>query len=69
MERKQGNPAERRKELTEQLETGIQELFESERYKHYLDVMSRFHSYSLNNTLLIAMQKPDATLVAGYLST
>lgn len=57
---------EKVKEITEKLEQGIQELFDSERYKEYLDVMSKFHNYSLNNTLLIAMQKPDATFVAGY---
>lgn len=47
-------------------EKGIQELFDSDRYKEYLKVMSKFHNYSVNNTLLIAMQKPDATLIAGY---
>ena len=50
------NSAERMKEITDRLETGIQELFESERYKAYLTTMSKFHSYSFNNTLLIAMQ-------------
>ena len=63
--RYEGN-AERIKEITDQLEAGIAELFESEQYKAYLNTMSKFHNYSLNNTLLIAMQKPDATLVAGY---
>lgn len=53
-------------ETLEQLEKGINELFESDKYKQYLDTMSKFHSYSVNNCLLIAMQKPDATLVAGY---
>ena len=53
-------------EITEKLEQGLQELFESEKYKSYLTTMSKFHNYSFNNTLLIAMQKPDATLVAGY---
>lgn len=57
---------DRVKEITEQLEQGISELFNSERYKTWLTAMSRFHDYSLNNTLLIAFQKPDATLVAGY---
>lgn len=52
--------------ITNQLEQGVKDLFESGRYQGYLDVMSRFHRYSFNNTLLIAMQKPDATLVAGY---
>lgn len=54
------------KEITDQLEAGIQELFESERYRDYLECMSKFHNYSLNNTMLIAMQRPDATLVSGY---
>lgn len=54
------------REITDKLEQGIQEMFESERYMEYLRTMSKFHNYSLNNTLLIAMQKPDATLVAGY---
>ena len=57
---------DRVKEITDQLEAGISELFSSEQYKQWLTTMSRFHDYSLNNTLLIAMQKPDATLVAGY---
>lgn len=57
---------ERIKEITDQLEAGIQELFESDKFKDYLTCMSKFHNYSLNNTILIAMQKPDATLVAGY---
>ena len=60
------NSADRMKEITDRLETGIQELFESERYKAYLTAMSKFHNYSFNNTLLIAMQKPDASLVAGF---
>ena len=54
------------KEITDRLEQGITELFESERYREYLRVMSKFHNYSFNNTLLIAMQKPDASLVAGF---
>ena len=58
------NSAERMKEITDRLETGIHELFESERYKAYLTTMSKFHSYSFNNTLLIAMQ--GGQLVAGY---
>ena len=58
------NSAERMKEITDRLETGIQELFESERYKAYLTTMSKFHSYSFNNTLLTAMQ--GGQLVAGY---
>ena len=59
-------PAEKMKEITDRLEQGITELFESDRYKEYLSVMSRFHNYSFNNTLLIAMQKPDASLIAGF---
>ena len=58
------NSAERMKEITDRLETGTQELFESERYKAYLTSMAKFHSYSFNNTLLIAMQ--GGQLVAGY---
>ena len=54
------------KEITDRLEAGLAELFNSEKYTEYLRVMSQFHHYSFNNTLLIAMQKPDATLVAGY---
>lgn len=54
------------KEITDKLEAGIQALFESETFKNYLKTLSKFHDYSLNNTILIAMQKPDATLVAGY---
>ena len=61
-------PAEKLKEITDRLEQGITELFDSERYKEYLRVMSKFHNYSFNNTLLIAMQKPDASLVAGFSS-
>ena len=60
------NNAERMKEITDRLEAGIQALFESEQYKAYLTAMSKFHNYSFNNTLLIAMQKPDASLVAGF---
>lgn len=56
------------KEITDKLEQGIKDLFESEKYMNYLKVMSRFHNYSFNNSLLIAMQKPDATFVAGYTS-
>ncbi len=59
-------PAEKLKEITDRLEQGIMELFDSERYKEYLRVMSKFHNYSFNNTLLIAMQKPDASLIAGF---
>ena len=54
------------KEITAQLEAGVKDLFHSERYQDYLKAMSKFHDYSLNNTLLIVMQKPDASLVAGY---
>ena len=59
-------PTEKLKEITDRLEQGITELFDSERYREYLRVMSKFHNYSFNNTLLIAMQKPDASLVAGF---
>ena len=59
-------PAEKLKEITDRLEQGITELFDSERYKEYLRVMSKFHNYSFNNTLLITMQKPDASLIAGF---
>ena len=54
------------KAITDKLEAGIAALFQSETYKSYLSTMAKFHNYSLNNTLLIAMQRPDATLVAGY---
>ena len=57
---------ERLQEITAGIEQGIKELFESEKYMRYLSVMSRFHRYSVNNTMLIYMQRPDATLVAGY---
>ena len=54
------------REITDKLEAGIQALFDSETFKNYLKTLAKFHDYSLNNTILIAMQKPDATLVAGY---
>ncbi|GMN95892.1 LPD16 domain-containing protein [Blautia wexlerae] len=57
---------ERLQQITAGIEQGIKELFESEKYMRYLSVMSRFHRYSVNNTMLIYMQRPDATLVAGY---
>ena len=57
---------ERLQEITAGIEQGIKELFESDKYRRYLSVMSRFHRYSVNNTMLIYMQRPDATLVAGY---
>ena len=60
------NQKDRLKEITDRLEQGILEVFESERYKEYLRVMSRFHHYSFNNTMLIALQKPDASLIAGF---
>ena len=56
---------ERIQEITEQLEAGVIAVFESDAYKVYLKCMSKFHNYSLNNTLLIALQRPDASLVAG----
>lgn len=54
------------KEITDRLEQGIADLFNSERFKEYLNVMSKFHNYSFNNTVLIALQKPDASLVMGF---
>lgn len=54
------------KEITDKLEKGIMELFEGEKFKEYLNTMSKFHNYSFNNTMLIALQKPDASLVAGF---
>ncbi len=54
------------KEITDKLEEGLKELFDSEKYRSYLSTMSKFHNYSVNNTLLIAMQKPEASLVAGF---
>ena len=60
------NSTERIKEITNKLETGLKNLFDSENYRTYLNTMSKFHNYSFNNTLLIAMQKPDASLVAGF---
>jgi hypothetical protein len=65
---KADNPREKLKEITDRLEQGIKELFESDRYKSYLQTLSKFHNYSFNNCLLIAMQKPDATHVAGFAS-
>ena len=59
---------ERIKEITDQLEAGVVAVFESDAYKAYLNCMSKFHNYSLNNTLLIALQKPDASLCASYTS-
>lgn len=58
--------AEKLKEITDKLEKGIMALFNSERYAEYLRVVSKFHNYSLNNSVLIAMQNPDASLVAGF---
>jgi antirestriction protein ArdC len=60
------NPREKLKEITDKLEAGIKGIFESDQYKTYLNTLSKFHSYSFNNCMLIAMQKPDATHVAGY---
>ena len=62
------NQTEKQKvqELTDKLERGLTELFNSDGYKNYLFTMSKFHNYSFNNTLLIAMQKLEASLVAGY---
>ena len=58
--------ADRLKEITDNIESGIKDLFQSERYAEYLRAMSRFHRYSLNNTILIVLQRPDASLVAGF---
>ena len=60
------SPEDKLKELTDKLEAGIKEVFSSQKYKDYLKVMSRFHGYSYNNTMLILLQKPDARLLAGY---
>lgn len=57
---------DRLKEITDSIETGIQDLFQSDKYANYLRTMSRFHKYSVNNTMLIYLQRPDATLVAGF---
>ena len=65
MAEKQNNK-DRLKEITASIEDGIKELFQSENYAQYLQTMSRFHRYSVNNQVLIHMQKPDATLVAGF---
>ena len=66
MQEKKTKQTEQVRKITDRLEEGIRQLFESEQYKAYLTAMSKFHNYSFNNTLLIAMQKPDATLVAGF---
>lgn len=63
--RKKSN-REKLSEITASIERGIKELFESDRYVDYLQTMSRFHSYSVRNTILIHMQRPDATVVAGF---
>lgn len=55
-------------EIPQMLEEGVHKVFESDNYKNYLNIMSKFHNYSINNTLLIARQNPDATLVAGFKS-
>ena len=57
--------AQQVREITDKLEQGLKELFESERFKEYVKTMCRFYDYTFNNTLLIAMQKPDTTLIAG----
>ena len=61
-----GNREQQMYEITKQLEEGVKELFTSERYAEYLKTMSKFYNYSFNNTVLIALQRPEATLVAGY---
>ncbi|MBQ3210155.1 MAG: hypothetical protein IJB09_01500, partial [Oscillospiraceae bacterium] len=63
---KTNTAAERVKELTDKLEAGVKEVFESEQYKNYLKAMSKFHSYSFGNVMLILMQCPNASLVAGF---
>jgi len=68
IELKSQSPDDKLKEITEYLENGIKELFDSDKYKNYLKVMSKFHNYSFNNSILIAMQKPDASYVAGFTS-
>lgn len=60
------HPADKMQELMEKLEQGVKDVFRSDQYKEYLTVMSKFYNYSFNNVLLIAMQKPDASLVAGF---
>lgn len=60
------NQQQKIKEVTEQLEAGIKDFFSSEKFQEYLNVMSCFHSYSYSNSMMIAMQKPDATLLAGF---
>ena len=62
----QKSSKDRLRVITDSIEQGIKDLFESEKYSQYLRTMSRFHRYSVNNTLLIAMQRPDATRVAGF---
>ncbi len=66
MDNKAASRKERMKEITDKLEAGIEEIYTSGKYTAWLDTMSRFHKYSLNNSILIMMQKPDATMVAGY---
>lgn len=65
MAEKQTNK-DRMREIVDSIENGIKELFESDKYRQYLSTMSRFHRYSVNNTMLIYMQRPDATHVAGF---
>ena len=65
MAEKQTNK-ERLKDITDSIERGIQDLFQSDKYAEYLRTMSRFHKYSVNSQMLIYMQKPNATLVAGF---
>ena len=65
-ENKKNNQYEKIKEITSQLEEGISNIFTSGKYEEWLNTMSKFHDYNLNNTILIAMQRPDATRVAGF---
>ena len=62
----QSNKKDRLREITSSIESGIRDIFQSEKYFEYLRTMSRFHKYSVNNTVLIHLQKPDASLVAGF---
>ena len=66
MKQERKDPNEKVKELTEKLQAGIQELYDSEKYRDYLCAMAKFHHYSFNNSLLIWAQRPDASAVAGY---
>ena len=62
----ESNAKDKLKDITDSIEKGIKELFQSDKYRQYLQTMSRFHKYSVNNVMLIFMQKPDASLCASY---